>query len=134
MNPCPPELPETAVKLLSSTGGLLGGSSMLLYMRPVDIADAIRRCVVSVVAAAMLTVPIASKMFDQTGSEIIMGVGFGIGFIAWSLLGAVAKFFDARQGQDVVQMMKAVNEVRTPSVQPYYPPIVQTRQIDNPDE
>ena len=132
--PCPADLPETAVKVLSSTGGFLGGSSMMLYMRPVNLADAARRCVVSVIAAAMLTVPIASKMFDQSGSEILMGVGFGIGFIAWSLLGAIAKFFDARQGQDVVQMMKDVNEVRTPSVQPYYPPIVQTRRIDNPDE
>ena len=106
--PCPADLPETAVKVLSSTGGFLGGSSMLLYMRPANIGDAVRRCVVSVVAAAMLTGPVADKLFDQTGSEILMGVGFGIGFVAWSLLGAVAKFFEVRQGQDIVQMAKAV--------------------------
>ena len=105
--PCPADITETAVKLLSSTGGFLGGSSMMLYMRPANIGDAARRCVVSVVAAAMLTVPVADKIFDQAGSEILMGVGFGIGFVAWSLLGAVAKFFENRNGQDIVQMAKA---------------------------
>lgn len=107
MPSCPPDLPETAVKLLSSTGGLLGGSSMLLYMRPAGVVDAIRRCVVSVVSAAMLTVPVADKLFDQTGSEIIMGTAFAIGFVAWSMLGAVAKFFEKREGQDIVQMAKS---------------------------
>jgi hypothetical protein len=107
MPTCPPELPETAVKLLSSTGGFLGGSSMLLYMRPSSFADAIRRCLVSVVAAAMLTVPIADKVFSSSSSEIIMGTAFAIGFVAWSMLGAVAKFFEKREGQDIVQMAKS---------------------------
>lgn len=104
---CPPDVTETAIKLLSSTGGLLGGSSMMLYMRPSSVVDAVRRCVVSVVSAAMLTVPVADKLFDVADSEVIMGVGFAVGFVAWSLLGAVAKFFENRSGQDIVQMAQA---------------------------
>lgn len=105
--PCA-ELTEMSVKILASTGGFLGGTSMLLYMRPAGAMDAARRIVVSTMSAAMLTVPVADKLFEQTGSEIVMGTAFGIGFVAWSLLGAVAKFFEARQGQDIVQMAKAV--------------------------
>ena len=127
------DLTEMSVKLLASVGGLLGGTSMLMYMRPVDVNDAVRRMIISVMSSVMLTGLAAKEIFNSTGSEVVMGTGFCIGFIAWSLLGAVAKFFEGRQNQDIVQMMKAVNEAREPSVQPYYPPMMQSKQIDNPD-
>lgn len=132
--PCFGDITELSVKVLSAVGGFLGGTSMLMYMRPVDMTDAIRRMVISVLSAVMLTGLAAKEMFSVTGPEIIMGTAFCIGFIAWSLLGAVAKFFEGRQNQDIVQMMKAVNEARSPSVQPYYPPMVQSHHVDNPDE
>ena len=131
---CVADLTEVSVKVLSAVGGFLGGTSMLLYMRPVDMNDAIRRMIISVLSSVMLTGLTAREMFSVSGPEVIMGTAFGIGFMAWSLLGAVAKFFAGRQDQDIVQMMKSVNEARSPSVQPFYPPVVQSRQIDNPDE
>lgn len=102
------DLTNLSTNILASTGGVLGGTSMMLYMRPSGIADAVRRVVVSTVSAAFLTVPIADKLFEKPDSEIVMGIAFAVGFVAWSLLGAVAKFFEARQGQDIVQMAKAV--------------------------
>lgn len=101
------ELSEMSVKILSAIGGFLGGTSMMLYMRPASLTDALRRIAISVLSAAMLTALAAKEMFGDYGSEIVMGTGFGIGFVAWSLLGAVAKFFEVRQGQDIVQMAKA---------------------------
>lgn len=131
---CINDITEFSTRVLAAVGGFLGGTSMLLYMRPADMTDAIRRMVISVLSAVMLTGLAAKELFSAAGPEIIMGTAFGIGFIAWSLLGAVAKFFEGRQNQDIVQMMKAVNEAKSPSVQPYYPPVMQKHHIDNPDE
>jgi len=72
--PCDKDLAEATIKVLAATGGFLGGTSMLIYMKPSDLADAVRRVIVSIVAAAMLTVPVAEKIFDTYGSEIIMGL------------------------------------------------------------
>lgn len=131
MVPCP-EITEVSAKILPVTGGFLGGTSMLFYMKPLSTNDAIRRVVISTLSAAMLTGIVAKEIFNADSPEIMMGTAFGIGFIAWSLLGAVAKFFDGRQNQDIVQMMKAVNEVRTPPTPSYYTP--RPHHVDNPDE
>lgn len=133
--PCVPEISEATVKILSATGGFLGGTSMMLYMRPSDAMDGLRRIAISVLAAVMLSALVARELFDSVGSEIVMGTAFGIGFMAWSILGAVAKFFQGRQNDDIVQMMKSVNEVRNPAPQPFYPYSVapQSHNVDNPD-
>jgi hypothetical protein len=107
MIPCV-DLTEASVKIFSATGGFLGGTSMMLYMRPSGMLDAIRRCIVSVLSSSMLTVPVAEKIFDEVGAEVVMGTAFAIGFVAWSMLGAIAKFFENRQGQDIVQLAKSV--------------------------
>ena len=104
---------------------------MLLYMKQVDTQDSIRRIIIRTMAQAMLTGVVAREMFNAETPEVVMGTAFGLGFIAWSFLGAVAKFFSGRQDQDIVQMMKSVNEERTPSIQPYQP--MQSHNIDNPD-
>lgn len=104
--PCT-DLTELAIRITSATGGFLGGTSMMLYMRPGSLVDALRRGGVSVVGALMFAPLASEKLFDHIGSETIMGCAFAIGFTSWSLLGAVAKFFESRQGQDIVQLAKA---------------------------
>lgn len=98
------------MRVLCLIGGFLGGTSMMLYMRPASIADALRRIVVSVVLAAMVAEPVAERIFSKLNSEVVMGTSFVLGFIAWSILGAIAKFFEARQGDDIVQMVAAVKK------------------------
>lgn len=129
-------LTEVSTKILAATGGFLGGTSMLMYMRPPNMQDALRRIVISTLSAVMLSSIVSREVFNTEGSEMIMGTSFCIGFLAWSILGAVAKFFQGRQDQDIVQMMKAVNEARSPSPAPYYTirPQPISRQVDNPDE
>jgi hypothetical protein len=80
---------------------------MMLYMRPASVSDAIRRIAVSVVLAIMLAEPAAEKVFTKVVSQALMGTAFVLGFIAWNLLGAVAKFFETRKDEDIVQMVSA---------------------------
>lgn len=111
--PCVKDMTEIAVKLISAIGGFLGGTSILVYMPAKDWADAIKRVGVSMVAAAMLSVPIAGKLFDDVNNENLMGTAFVVGFAAWFLLGAVAKFFENKQGKDILQLTKDVKDGTT---------------------
>lgn len=109
---CPSNLNEITMKVMSAFGGFLGGSSLLIYIKPKNIKDGIVRVLVSTAAAATLAPPITLKIFDATAasdSEVLMGVAFSIGFIAWNVLGAVANFFANRQGKDIVEMTKDIN-------------------------
>ena len=106
--PCDKDIPEATIKVLSATGGFLGGTSMMLYMKPVSMLDAIRRVAISVISSAMLTMPIAEKFFDHFGSEVIMGTAFVIGFVSWNILGAVALYFENNKGKDIAQIVKDV--------------------------
>lgn len=108
--PCVKDMTEIAVKLISAIGGFLGGTSILVYMPAKDWGDAARRVGVSVVAAAMLSVPIAGKLFDDVNNENLMGTAFAVGFIAWFTLGSIAKFFENKQGKDILQITKDVKD------------------------
>ena len=94
------------IKAVSAAGGFLGGSSLLVYMRPSGIKDAILRVAVTTIAATMTAPAISLKLLDNDTPEVLGGVAFGIGFIAWNVLGAVAQFFENRQGKDIAQIIK----------------------------
>lgn len=111
--PCIKDMTEVAVKLISAIGGFLGGTSILVYMPAKDWPDAIKRVGVSIVAATMLSVPIAGKLFDDVNNENLMGTAFVVGFAAWFLLGAIAKFFENKQGKDILQLTKDVKDGTT---------------------
>ena len=120
MEICGANLYGHGTALIAATGGFLGGTSMMLYMRPASVADGLRRVVISVIAALLLTRMATEQIFDsaEATSEISMGVAFGLGFLSWSLLGAVAKFFERRQDQDIFGLIKTVkseaSDIRKP--------------------
>ena len=97
---------DIIVKAVSAAGGFLGGSSLLVYMRPASLKEAIIRVAVTTVTALMTAPAISLKLLDNETPEVLGGVAFGIGFIAWNVLGAIAQFFANRQGQDIVQIVK----------------------------
>ena len=101
---------DIIVKAVSAAGGFLGGSSLLVYMKPASLKEAIVRVAVTTVTALMTAPAISLKLLDNETPEVLGGVAFGIGFIAWNVLGAIAQFFAARQGQDIAQIVKGVNK------------------------
>lgn len=101
-------IPEIVIKGVSAAGGFLGGSSLLVYMKPKSIREAIIRVLVTTVCATMTAPAISLKLLDNETPEVLGGVAFGVGFIAWNVLGAIAQFFEARQGQDIAQIVKGV--------------------------
>ena len=94
------------IKAISAAGGFLGGSSLLVYMKPASIKDALMRVLVTTVCAMMTAPAISLKLLDNESPEVLGGVAFGIGFIAWNVLGAIAQFFQNRQGKDIAQIIK----------------------------
>ena len=119
--------------LIASGGGLLGGLSMMVYMRPSGLSEGVKRVTVSTVAGALLAGLLAQKAFGSETPELVAAAAFLIGFSAWSLLGAVAKFFENRQGDDIVEIVKSYKTVDDGSshIEPSKP-LPRKDQIDNP--
>ena len=101
---------DMIVKAVSAAGGFLGGSSLLVYMKPASIKEALMRVAVTTVAATMTAPAISLKLLDNDSPEVLGGVAFGIGFVAWNVLGAIAQFFANRQGQDIKQIVKGAQD------------------------
>lgn len=139
---CFPAGLDFGVELISAVGGFLGGLSVLIYMRPANTMDGVRRVVISVVASVLGSSAIAFKVFGAKDPEYVMMVAFLIGFCAWSLLGAIAKFFEGQKHQDIVGMLKSFNGANRPEYGGgggFYrattpaQPMPKHEQIDNPD-
>lgn len=112
--PCDELTAVSTAKLISAIGGFLGGASLLVFMKPNSVKDGLIRIGVSTAAATMLAPILAVKIFDATAdadSQIVMGCAFGVGFVAWNILGAIAQFFQARQGQDIAQLAKDATDI-----------------------
>jgi len=94
----------------SAGAAFLGGSSMMVYAAPGTFKEALVRILVSVGAGVTLAPAITRKIFDDsiTDTHVVAGVAFGVGFCAWSSLGAIAAYFQHRKGQDVVQLYQGV--------------------------
>ncbi len=103
------ETPEI-IKGVSAAGGFLGGSSLLVYMKPATLKEALMRVGVTTIAAMMTAPAISLKLLDNDTPEVLGGVAFGVGFIAWNVLGAVAQFFQNRQGQDIKELVKSAKD------------------------
>jgi len=104
------DAPEIVIKGVSAAGGFLGGSSLLVYMKPSGIKDALMRVAVTTIAATMTAPAISLKLLDNDSPEVLGGVAFGVGFIAWNVLGAIAQFFANRQGQDIKELVKGAKD------------------------
>jgi hypothetical protein len=125
--------------LISFGGGLLGGISMLVYMRANGVADGLRRILISSVSSGLLASTMASKIFGSEAPELVAACAFVLGFVAWNLLGAIAQFFENRKGDDIMSMLKTYKDTNRPSYGGGYEPnkviepIARKNQIDNPD-
>ena len=102
---------DLSAKWTCAAGGFLGGTSLMAYTKPSSVGQALIRMAVSTAAASMLS-PLAMQKVFGSGADlqILGGVAFSIGFVAWNVLGAVALFFEKRKGQDAKQLLKGVTD------------------------
>jgi hypothetical protein len=102
------ELLVNNLHFLTLFGGFWGGACMFVYMRPENIPDALVRLTVAVMVSNMLTQLVGAYITKNQSAGELWGVSFLLGFSAWSLFGAMARFFAKRQGYDIVDMARDV--------------------------
>ena len=94
-------------KVTAALGGLVGGASMMSYIRPQSIGEAFARGGTSTGAAIIFAGPALHALRLPEGWEMQLVSGFVIGFMAYSLLGAVAKFLHRHKESDIVEIVQA---------------------------
>lgn len=112
---------------LTGMGGFCGGLAMFVYVQPQSLPDAFVRIVVSIMVANMLTQLVGSFMTKHESTSELWGVAFLLGFTAWSIFGAFARFFAKRQEYDIVDMARDVKGVSVDLKRPA------SSKIDSPD-
>lgn len=105
-------------KLTAALGGLVGGASIMSYIRPHSIGEAFARGGTSTGAAIIFAGPLLQVLRLPTGWEMQLVSGFVIGFVAYSLLGAVANFLDRHQESDITEMVRAARGDIEPKTKP----------------
>ena len=112
-------------KLTAALGGLLGGASIMSYIRPHSIGEAFARGGTSTGAAIIFAGPCLFALGLPAGWEMQLVSGFVIGFVAYSVLGAVANFLDRHKDKDITELVK----VARGDVEPEPKPEEQKRQM-----
>ena len=106
MTECTLDLADFVTHFASLGASFLGATSFLVYLPAKTVKEAVTRIAVSTLAGAILAPAITTKIFDDsmTDVHVVASVAFGVGFIAFSALGAVARYFDRRRDKDAMQM------------------------------
>jgi hypothetical protein len=92
------------ISYLTILGGFCGGIAMFIYVKPNGLADSFVRAVVCVMSANMLTQLLAQYLTKHQTTGEMWGVAFMVGFGAFPVLSAVAKFFERRKASDIVEL------------------------------
>jgi hypothetical protein len=99
-----------ATKLASMIGGLMGGATILTFIRPKNIGEAFIRGGVSVGSSIIFSAPLLNQLGMKHDWESQLMAGFIVGFVAYSLLGMVANFLSKNQTKDIVEVVKDTRE------------------------
>ena len=112
MTDCALDLTTVITHFASAGSAFLGGTSMMVYMQPSNIREAVVRILVSIVSGVTLAPAITTKLFDDPSTDyrVVAGISFSVGFVAWSALGSVARYFEHRRNQDAMELVKGVKE------------------------
>lgn len=93
-------------KIASAVGGLFGGAGMMSFIKPRSVSEAFTRGGISTGSAIIFAAP-SLKLLGLGGDwEMQLMAGAIIGFVAYSLLGAVANFFETNKHADIVELLK----------------------------
>ena len=106
-------MPEPAyllAKAASALGGLLGGLTMMAYIRPISITDAALRGGISTGTGIIFSQPIIEWLNVTNSLEFLTLFGFIIGFLSWSVLALVARFFKKaeKEEKDIIDVVRDI--------------------------
>lgn len=95
-----------ATKIASALGGFFGGATMMTFIRPKTIGEAFIRGGVSTGSGIIFSDPILRYIEITVNWENQLMAGAIIGFLAYSILGAIANFFQKNQKEDIFELIK----------------------------
>lgn len=96
-------------KIASAIGGLLGGATLMFYIKPKSIGEAFIRGGISVGSAIIFAAPLAESVGMTASWESHLMSGSIVGFCAYFVLGMMANFFVKYQKKTPVDV---INEAR----------------------
>jgi hypothetical protein len=99
-----------ASKVASMIGGLMGGATILTFIRPKNIGEAFIRGGVSVGSSIIFSDPALTYLDISHHWENQLMSGFCVGFIAYSVLGMIANFLNKNQNKDIIQVAKETRD------------------------
>ena len=80
-------------KVVSGLGGLLGGLTMMTYIKPRNLLDASIRGGISTGSGIIFAAPILEALEVSTKWEMQLMAGFIIGFLSWGIFSLIARIF-----------------------------------------
>jgi len=99
-------------KLAAAAGGLLGGLTMMTFIKPKTILDATIRGGISTGSGIIFSTPLLQIMELSIDWEYQLFFGFIIGFLSWSILSLVANVFikAEKNNEDIIELAKKVKK------------------------
>jgi len=94
-----------AAKIASAIGGFFGGAGMMSFIKPRSISEAFMRGAMSTGSAIIFADPVLRVVGIASDWEMQLMSGGVVGFLAYSLLGAVANFFKQNEKADIVTLV-----------------------------
>jgi hypothetical protein len=107
-----PEPGFLTAKIMAGLGGLLGGLTMMVFMKPKTILDATLRGGISTGSGIIFAPPIIEWLDMSLRMDSFLMFGFIVGFLSWGLLSLIAQIFiNAEKKQQ--DLLDVVNKGRS---------------------
>ena len=108
-----PVMSTAAAKAAAGIGGLFGGLAILTFLKPKNLRDAAIRGGVSTGSAIIGAAPVTQYLGrDPHEWEFALTMGAAIGFCSWFVLSAIGNYFKKHEGEDILQVVKSVKEIK----------------------
>lgn len=102
-----PEPGFLTAKIMAGLGGLVGGLTLMSYIRPKSILDAALRGGISTGTGIIFSPPLVEWLDVNQSMEIYLMFGFVIGFLSWGILSLIARVFSnaEKNKEDIIDVV-----------------------------
>lgn len=107
-----PEPGFLTAKIMSGLGGLIGGLTLMAFMRPKTILDATLRGGISTGTGIIFCMPLLEWLSMNQTIDMILMFAFIIGFLAWGSLSLIAQIFINAQNKnhDIIDVVNKTKQ------------------------